>query len=137
MSLPRFGPFHLLRLTAARSQLSSYEAVARTPSADRVVVLHVLDPAQPHEQTPWLQSMAPLLGTGDTNLLPLLDVGQIEDRGYLMTEFVEGRDLREVWNRCAHAHIGFPLEIAAQISLGLCRALSSAQRVVGPLAYAA
>jgi len=41
---------------------------------------------------------------------------------YLAMEFVEGKDLRAIWNRCAQKGIAFPLPVAATSSRSWCGA---------------
>jgi eukaryotic-like serine/threonine-protein kinase len=41
-------------------------------------------------------------------------------------DFVEGRDLRAVWNRCAKKQVAFPIDIAVYIVKELCRGLAYA-----------
>jgi serine/threonine protein kinase len=61
------------------------------------------------------------------NLVPVFDAGTAKgehgDELYLAMEFVEGKDLRAVWNRCAKKGIAFPVDIAVYIARELARGL--------------
>jgi len=57
------------------------------------------------------------------NLVPVFDSGQVAGEIYLGMEFVDGRDLRAIWNRCAKKGVAFPIDVAAylarEVALGL------------------
>jgi serine/threonine protein kinase len=61
------------------------------------------------------------------NLVPVFDAGTARgengDELYLAMEYVEGKDLRAVWNRCAKKGIAFPVDIAVYIARELARGL--------------
>jgi serine/threonine protein kinase/TolA-binding protein len=65
------------------------------------------------------------------NLVGVFDTGQVKGEIYLAMEFVEGKDLRAVWNRCAQKGIAFPLPVAVQIAKELVRGLSYAHTFEG------
>ncbi len=50
------------------------------------------------------------------NLVPVFDSGQAGGEIYLAMDFVEGRDLRATWNRCAKKGIAFPIDVAAHLA---------------------
>jgi Serine/threonine protein kinase len=65
------------------------------------------------------------------NLVGVFDAGQVTGEIYLAMEFVEGKDLRAVWNRCAQKGIAFPLPVAAHIVKELMRGLAYAHSFEG------
>lgn len=60
------------------------------------------------------------------NLIPVFDAGLVGGELFLAMEFVEGRDLRAVWNRCAKKQVAFPIDVAVYIVKELCRGLAYA-----------
>jgi serine/threonine protein kinase len=60
------------------------------------------------------------------NLVQVFDAGQVGGELYLAMEFIEGKDLRAVWNRCARKGIAFPVDVAVHIIKELCRGLGYA-----------
>ncbi|MBL8621902.1 MAG: protein kinase [Myxococcales bacterium] len=60
------------------------------------------------------------------NLIPVFDAGQVDGELFLAMDFVEGRDLRAIWNRCARERVAFPVDIAVYIVKELCRGLAYA-----------
>ena len=57
------------------------------------------------------------------NLVGVFDAGQVKGEIYLGMDFIEGKDLRAVWNRCAQRGGAFPLPVAVQIVKELVRGL--------------
>ena len=65
------------------------------------------------------------------NLVGVFDAGQVRGEIYLGMDFVEGKDLRAVWNRCAQKGIAFPLPVAVHIAKELVRGLGYAHTFEG------
>ncbi len=57
------------------------------------------------------------------NLIPVFDAGQADGELFLAMDFVQGKDLRAMWNRCAKKAVAFPIDIAVYILKELCRGL--------------
>ena len=60
------------------------------------------------------------------NLIPVFDAGLVGGELFLAMDFVEGRNLRAVWNRCAKKQVAFPIDVAVYIVKELCRGLAYA-----------
>ena len=60
------------------------------------------------------------------NLVPVFDSGQVGGEIFLAMDFVEGKDLRAVWNRCAKKGVAFPVDVAVYIVKELARGLDYA-----------
>ncbi|HTM20312.1 MAG TPA: protein kinase, partial [Kofleriaceae bacterium] len=60
------------------------------------------------------------------NLIPVFDAGQVSGELFLAMDFVEGKDLRAMWNRCAKKQVAFPVDVAVYIVKELCRGLGYA-----------
>ena len=65
------------------------------------------------------------------NLVGVFDAGQVKGEIFLGMEFVEGKDLRAVWNRCAQKGIAFPLPVAVHMAKELLRGLGYAHTFEG------
>jgi serine/threonine protein kinase len=57
------------------------------------------------------------------NIVPVFDANLVDGELYLAMDYVEGKDLRAVWNRCAKKGIAFPIDVAVHISRELARGL--------------
>jgi serine/threonine protein kinase len=60
------------------------------------------------------------------NLIPVFDAGQVGGDLFLAMEFIKGKDLRAVWNRCAKKAVAFPVDVAVYLTKELCRGLGYA-----------
>ena len=60
------------------------------------------------------------------NLVYVFDFGMVGEQGYLAMEYLRGKTLAELWNRCAIRKVGFPLgvtlHIVSEIAAGLAYA---------------
>ena len=65
------------------------------------------------------------------NLVPVFDAGLVGNELYLAMDYVEGKDLRAVWNRCAKKGIAFPVDVAVYIVKELARGLHYAHNFGG------
>ena len=63
--------------------------------------------------------------------MPVFDAGMVEGELYLAMDYVEGKDLRAVWNRCAKKGIAFPIDVAVHIVRELARGLHYAHNFGG------
>jgi eukaryotic-like serine/threonine-protein kinase len=58
------------------------------------------------------------------NLVPVFEAGDFEGQFFLAMEYIEGRDLRDVWNRLGEAQRTMPLDLALYIVREICRGLT-------------
>lgn len=65
------------------------------------------------------------------NLVYVFDFGIQDRQGYLAMEYVPGKTLTEVWNRCAQAHVGFPSGVALYLISELLAGIGYAHRLDG------
>jgi serine/threonine protein kinase len=62
------------------------------------------------------------------NLVYVFDFGIADRKGYLAMEYVPGKTMTEVWNRCASQKVGFPTGVALFIINELVHALGYAHK---------
>jgi eukaryotic-like serine/threonine-protein kinase len=65
------------------------------------------------------------------NLVTVFDAGRNDDQIYIAMEYVDGKDLLAVWNRCAQKRVPFPVDVAAYIVKELARGLGYAHAFGG------
>jgi serine/threonine protein kinase len=65
------------------------------------------------------------------NLVSVFDAGRHKDQVYLAMEYVDGKDLLAVWNRCAQRRVPFPVDVAVYIVKELARGLGYAHAFGG------
>jgi serine/threonine protein kinase len=65
------------------------------------------------------------------NLVTVFDAGRNDDQIYIAMEYIDGKDLLAVWNRCAQRRVPFPVDVAAYIVKELSRGLAYAHAFGG------
>ncbi|HXI55903.1 MAG TPA: protein kinase [Polyangia bacterium] len=65
-----------------------------------------------------------MLRLSHANLVLTFDAGDVDGEFYIAMELIEGKDLREIWNRCVRTRTRIPLDVALHIVRELARALS-------------
>ena len=116
-----FGPYRLIQTLGPGHRIflavgPKGECVVRRPPPDRCNDLEFLSRFRRAAQ---LARRA-----AHDGLVTVHDVGEVEGEPYLAEEFVEGRDLAEVLQRCATEMRRVPVLAALHIGCGLSRALS-------------
>ncbi len=57
-------------------------------------------------------------------LVTTFDAGEVDGEFYIAMELLEGKDLRDVWNRCVRTRQRIPLDVALHVVREVARALS-------------
>src|SRR5690606_27025153 len=65
------------------------------------------------------------------NLVEVLDVGEIEEQLFIVMDLVEGRDLADIWDRCASLGGIFPISLAVYIVCEILKGLHYAHTFPG------
>ena len=65
-----------------------------------------------------------VLRLSHANLVPTFDAGEVDGEFFIAMELVEGKDLREIWNRCVRTRTRIPLDVALHVAREICRALA-------------
>ena len=121
----RFGSYLLLKPLARGGMGALYLALS---GAEETAKLCVIKTVLPHlADKEYLQRFRDeakvVVRLSHGNLVPVFDSGQADGEIYLAMDFVEGRDLRATWNRCAKKGIAFPIDVAVHIVKELARGL--------------
>jgi len=127
-AFPRtFGRYQLLA-PLAQGRAGLYLAVTGDRDLEKLLVVKTVAPQGPGDDsiTRLRDEARVLLKLSHANLIPVFDAGQVEGEAFVAMDFVEGKDLRAVWNRAAHRGVAFPVPIAVHIVKELCRGLGYA-----------
>src|SRR5690349_15751587 len=124
----KFGKYHLLGPLAQGGMGALYLAVTGDRGLERMMVIKTVLPhlADNEYLARFRDEAKVVIKLSHGNLIPVFDAGQIGGELFLAMDFVEGRDLRAVWNRCAKKQVAFPVDIAVYIVKELCRGLAYA-----------
>jgi serine/threonine protein kinase len=124
----RFGPYVLLKPLARGGMGALYLALTGPEESGRLCVIKTVLPHLADKE--YLQRFRDeakvVVRLSHGNLVPVFDSGQVMGEIYLAMDFVQGKDLRATWNRCAKKGIAFPVDVAAHIVRELARGLDYA-----------
>jgi serine/threonine protein kinase len=122
----RFGHYSLAKPLARGGMGALYLAVrdVKDGEADVCVIKTVLPHLADKEYLQRFRDEAKVVvQLAHENLVPVFDSGEVGGEIYLGMDFVDGKDLRAVWNRCAKKGVAFPMDVAAyivrELALGL------------------
>lgn len=65
------------------------------------------------------------------NIVDVREAGDVDDQLYILMELIEGRDLSDVWDRCAERGKAFPIPIAVHMLREILRGLHYAHTFPG------
>jgi serine/threonine protein kinase len=121
----RFGPYVLLKPLARGGMGALYLALSGPEDSAKLCVIKTVLPHLADKE--YLQRFRDeakvVVRLSHGNLVPVFDSGLVGGEIYLAMDFVEGKDLRATWNRCAKKGIAFPVDVAAHIVKELSRGL--------------
>jgi tRNA A-37 threonylcarbamoyl transferase component Bud32 len=124
----RFGPYVLLKPLARGGRGALYLALSGPEESAKLCVIKTVLPHLADKE--YLQRFRDeakvVVRLSHGNLVPVFDSGQVAGEIYLAMDYVEGKDLRATWNRCAKKGIAFPVDVAAHIVKELARGLNYA-----------
>jgi serine/threonine protein kinase len=124
----KFGKYHLLGPLAQGGMGALYLAVGGDRGLERLMVIKTVLPhlADAEYVARFRDEAKVVIKLSHGNLIPVFDAGLVGGELFLAMDFVEGRDLRAVWNRCAKKQVAFPIDVAVYIVKELCRGLAYA-----------
>jgi serine/threonine protein kinase len=124
----KFGKYHLLAPLAQGGMGALYLAVTGDRGLEKLLVIKTVLPhlADTEYVARFRDEAKVVVKLSHGNLIPVFDAGQVSGELFLAMDFVEGKDLRAVWNRCAQKGVAFPVDVAVYIVKELCRGLGYA-----------
>jgi len=125
--LPRpFGKYVLLKSLARGGMGEIYLAASDQAGSLRklcVIKKIITEKADRAKANRFLDEAKVVLRLSHGNLVPTFDAGDIGGELFIAMELVEGKDLREVWNRCVRTRTRIPLDVALHVVRETARAL--------------
>jgi serine/threonine protein kinase len=124
----KFGKYHLLAPLAQGGMGALYVAVTGDRGLEKLLVIKTVLPhlADTEYVSRFRDEAKVVVKLSHGNLIPVFDAGLVQGELFLAMDFVEGKDLRAVWNRCAQKGVAFPVDVAVYIVKELCRGLGYA-----------
>src|SRR5262245_56806656 len=129
----KFGKYHLLAPLAQGGMGALYLAASGERGLDKLCVIKTVLPhlADGEYVARFRDEAKVVVKLSHGNLVPVYDAGLVDGEFFLAMDFVEGKELRAVWNRCAKKAVAFPVDVAVYIVKELCRGLGYAHSFAG------
>jgi serine/threonine protein kinase len=124
----QFDSYVLLRPLARGGMGQLFLALAGTAGLEKLCVVKQVPPeiVATENARRFRDEAMVALRLSHGNLVTVFDAGFQGDRMFLAMDYVDGRDLHAVWNRCAERRTPFPVDIAVYVIKELCRGLAYA-----------
>jgi len=124
----RFDSYVLLKPLARGGMGQLYLAMTGAPGLERLCVVKQVPPEVVASENArrFRDEATVALRLSHGNLVTVFDSGFQGDRIFLAMDYVDGRDLHHVWNRCAEKLTPFPVDIAVYVIKELTRGLAYA-----------
>jgi serine/threonine protein kinase/tetratricopeptide (TPR) repeat protein len=122
----RFGKYVLLKPMARGGMGEIYLAAAGDAAFDKFCVIKkiIAERSDRAKAQRFLDEAKVVLRLSHANLVPTFDAGEIDGEFFIAMDLVEGKDLREIWNRCVRTRTRIPLDVALHIGREIARALA-------------
>ena len=129
----RYGPYVLLKPLARGGMGALYLALTGERGMEKLCVIktalhHLADRSYMQR---FRDEAKIVVRLSHGNLVTVFDAGQVSGEIFLAMDYIEGKDLRAVWNRCAQKGIAFPVDVAVHIAKELARGLGYAHSFGG------
>jgi eukaryotic-like serine/threonine-protein kinase len=122
-----FGKYLLLRPMAKGGMGEIYmAALGQIGGFEKLCVIKKVlsEKADPSKAKRFLDEAKVVLRLSHSTLVNTFDAGEVDGEFYIAMEMVEGKDLREVWNRCVRRRQRIPIEVALHVAREVARGLT-------------
>jgi serine/threonine protein kinase len=117
--LRKFGRYFLLDHTAQGGMAEIYRArLAATDQPSRIIVIkkiHAHLDADSEFKKMFRSETQISMGFNHPNIVQIYDFGEEQNQPYIVMEWVDGRNLRQILNNCAETDTLFPVEMSCLI----------------------
>lgn len=123
----RFGKYVLLKPLAKGGMGEVYMAAGgEIGGFEKLCVIKkvISEKADRSKANRFLDEAKVVLRLSHAALVNTFDAGEVEGEFYIAMELVEGKDLREMWNRCVRTRQRIPLDVALHVVREVARALA-------------
>jgi serine/threonine-protein kinase len=135
--LQRIASYDLACEVASWERFASYLGRKLGDVAGQDLLIHVYEQTDPTDLEHWLKRARAVAESRQENVVPILDLGVDDSSAYLVSPFLECRNLVELWNRCVRDGVPIPIDVSIWTASQLCRAFSSLPPATGDFKYSA
>ncbi|HXI57998.1 MAG TPA: serine/threonine-protein kinase, partial [Polyangia bacterium] len=129
----RFGSYVLLKPLARGGMGDLYLAIGGARGMEKLCVIKKVLPhlVAPDNVRRFSDEAMVVVKLSHGNLVTVFDAGHSDDEIYLAMDYIDGKDLLAVWNRCAERRVPFPIDVVVYIVKELARGLGYAHAFRG------
>ncbi|MEM6293626.1 MAG: protein kinase [Myxococcota bacterium] len=129
----RLGKLTLLARLGEGGMASVYVASVGDGALARLAAVKLLRAGAPdHDyRTRFEDEAKVVVRLHHNNIVDVREAGDVDDQLYILMELIEGRDLADVWDRCAAKGKAFPIPIAVHLVREILRGLHYAHTFPG------
>ncbi|MEM7158704.1 MAG: serine/threonine-protein kinase [Myxococcota bacterium] len=129
----RLGKFMLMARRGEGGMATVYVAAVGEGSLARLAAIKLLRQGAPdHDfRTRFLDEAKVVCRLHHNNIVDVREAGEFDGQLYITMELIEGRDLADVWDRCAEVGRAFPVPLAVHIVREVLRGLHYAHTFPG------
>ncbi len=129
----RLGKFQLMARRGEGGMATVYVAAVGEGSLARLAAVKLLRQGAPdHDfRTRFLDEAKVVVRLHHNNIVDVREAGEVGGQLYIAMELIEGRDLADVWDRCAEVGRAFPVPLAVHIVREVLRGLHYAHTFPG------
>ena len=122
----KFGKYILLKAMARGGMGEIYLAATGEIGFQKFCVIKkvIAEKTDRVKANRFLDEAKVVLRLAHANLVPTFDAGEVDGEFFIAMELVEGKDLREIWNRCVRTRTRIPLDVALHVGREIARALA-------------
>src|SRR5205809_6734660 len=122
----KFGKYVLLKPLARGGMGAIFLAAAGEPGFQKLCVVKkvIAEKSDQAKANRFLDEAKVVLRLSHANLVPTFDAGEIDGEFFIAMDLIEGKDLREIWNRCVRTRTRIPLDVALHVGREVARALA-------------
>ncbi len=122
----KFGKYILLKPMARGGMGEIYLAATGDVGFQKLCVIKkvIAEKTDRVKANRFLDEAKVVLRLAHANLVPTFDAGEVDGEFFIAMELVEGKDLREIWNRCVRTRTRIPLDVALHVGREIARALA-------------
>ena len=115
----QFGKYVLAEVAGARRHGGDLSGGvrARPGASSKLCVIKkvIAEKADRAKANRFLDEAKVVLRLSHANLVSTFDAGEVDGELFIAMELVEGKDLREIWNRCVRTRTRIPLDVALYV----------------------
>ncbi|MBX2796142.1 MAG: protein kinase [Myxococcales bacterium] len=128
MLLPKkVGPFTLMRKLDADGAAEAYVGILDDPAGKQIVARRIPPPVarDPNRMASVRARIRDLMAVRHPSLVPVLDLVEVDGDAWLVEDWLEALELRDILAYCARSNVGLPHNVYLNLATQVCNGLEA------------